>query len=84
MKTLRKSITPEANDTWESIAEQHLPLLDHEQAVAQLQSWNLHIFARRTINQGKNDAGTQPSNPILPSDILFLESPQTQRAEALS
>jgi hypothetical protein len=50
--------------------------------VAQLQSWNLHIFARRVVNQDSDSSG-QSSNPILPSDILFLEPPHTQTVEAL-
>jgi hypothetical protein len=42
-----------------------------EAAVAQLQSWNLHVFARRVIDDATGEMG----NPILPSDILFLEPP---------
>jgi hypothetical protein len=82
LKILRKSITPALNATWEAVAEQHLPALDRDQAVAQLQSWNLHIFARRVVNQD-SDSSRQSSNPILPSDILFLEPPHTQTVEAL-
>ncbi|MCH1555493.1 MAG: hypothetical protein L7T26_04610 [Pseudomonadales bacterium] len=70
MNSLRKSLTPKDGDTWLSIAERALPELDAETGVNHLQSWNLHIFARRTL--GDND---QPTNPILPSDIVFLEPP---------
>jgi len=82
LKILRKSITPALNATWEAVAEQHLPALDRDQAVAQLQSWNLHIFARRVVNPD-NDPSRNSSNPILPSDILFLEPPHTQAVETL-
>ena len=47
MDTLRQSIHPAPGDTWATIAETHLPGEDSEQAISQLQSWNLHIFARR-------------------------------------
>jgi len=70
METLRKSIHPEAGATWQSLAETHLSELDTDQAVSQLQSWNLHIFARRIAPRNG-----QPANPILPSDIVFLEPP---------
>ena len=47
MDTLRQSIHPAPGDTWATIAEAHLPDEDSERAISQLQSWNLHIFARR-------------------------------------
>ena len=67
----RQSIHPHAGDTWESIAERELSDQAQETAVAQLQSWNLHVFARRIIDDATGEMG----NPILPSDILFLEPP---------
>ena len=67
----RQSIHPQAGDTWASIAERELSDQPHETAVAQLQSWNLHVFARRIIDDATGEMG----NPILPSDILFLEPP---------
>ncbi len=67
----RRSIHPQANDTWQSIAQRELPDETLEAAVAQLQSWNLHVFARRVIDDATGEMG----NPILPSDILFLEPP---------
>ncbi len=71
MDTLRQSIHPAPGDTWATIAEAHLPDEDSERAISQLQSWNLHIFARRIAQ--KPDGS--PANPILPSDIVFLEPP---------
>ena len=62
---------PQTGDTWASIAERELSEQSQEAAVAQLQSWNLHVFARRIIDDATGEMG----NPILPSDILFLEPP---------
>ena len=67
----RRSIHPQAGDTWFSIAEREFSGQQREVAVAQLQSWNLHVFARRVIDDATGEMG----NPILPSDILFLEAP---------
>ena len=73
--TRRLSIHPQAGDTWASIAERELSEQPQEAAVAQLQSWNLHVFARRIIDDATGEMG----NPILPSDILFLEPPLAAR-----
>ena len=62
---------PLTDDTWETIAQREMPDTPAEEAVAQLQSWNLHVFARRVID----DSTGQMGNPILPSDLLFLEPP---------
>lgn len=67
----RRSIHPQAGDTWQTIAKREMPSEPAEAAVAQLQSWNLHVFARRVIDDATGEMG----NPILPSDILFLEPP---------
>lgn len=67
----RRSIHPQAEDTWQRIAQREMPKERLETAVAQLQSWNLHVFARRVIDDATGEMG----NPILPSDILFLEPP---------
>lgn len=67
----RRSIHPQAGDTWQTIAKREMPSEPAEVAVAQLQSWNLHVFARRVIDDATGEMG----NPILPSDILFLEPP---------
>ena len=73
MKTDRKSIFPEAEDTWASIAARELTDTSQEDAVAKIQSWNLHVFARRAPDDDAPRAG----NPILPSDVIFLEAPLT-------
>ena len=62
---------PLTDDTRETIALREMPGTPSEEAVAQLQSWNLHVFARRVID----DSTGQMGNPILPSDLLFLEPP---------
>ena len=67
----RRSVHPQAGDTWKTIAKREMPLEPAEVAVAQLQSWNLHVFARRVIDDATGEMG----NPILPSDILFMEPP---------
>ncbi len=71
MKTVRKSIFPEAEDTWATIAARELTDIGEDEAVAKIQSWNLHVFARRAPDDGAPRAG----NPILPSDVIFLEAP---------
>lgn len=71
MEPLRQSILPKPNDTWESIATRNLGQLNQDVAIAQLQSWNLHIFARRVLTE---DGELQ--QPILPSDIVFIEPPK--------
>ena len=68
----RKSIFPEGQDTWESIAQRELPGMGSEEAVGILQSWNLHVFMRPAAAKGSSRAG----NPILPSDIIFVAPPQ--------
>ena len=75
--TRRLSIHPQAGDTWASIAERELSEQPQEAAVAHLQSWNLHVFARRIIDDATGEMG----NPILPSDILFLEPPLAARLQ---
>lgn len=75
--TRRLSIHPQAGDTWASIAERELSEQPQEAAVIQLQSWNLHVFARRIIDDATGEMG----NPILPSDILFLEPPLAARLQ---
>ena len=70
MKTVRSCVFPEADDTWESLAAKALPDQPVEEAVSSLQSWNLHVFARRAPTEGP-----RAGNPILPSDIIFFEAP---------
>ena len=67
----RRSIHPEAEDTWQSIAARELKDLPQDQALTALQSWNLHVFMRPAAPADSPRAG----NPILPSDVIFLEAP---------
>ena len=71
MKAVRKSIFPGAEDTWTSIAERELAETDQDEAISKIQSWNLHVFARRAPDGDSPRSG----NPILPSDVIFLEPP---------
>ena len=64
----RHSIHPHAGDTWASIAERELSEQPREAAVAQLQSWNLHVFARRVIDDATGEMG----NPILPLSLIHI------------
>jgi hypothetical protein len=67
---VRRSLFPQESDTWASIAKRELG--DAEDVnVGLLQSWNLHVFARAAAPVGSPRAG----NPILPSDVIFLEPP---------
>ena len=68
-KSVRRSIFPSEGDTWEHIAERKLA--GDDEAVGHLQSWNLHVFMRPAAPEGSPRAG----NPILPSDVIFLEPP---------
>ena len=71
LSTQRKSTLPLPEDTWETIAARELPDLDLAAATSALQSWNLHVFMRPAAPEGSPRAG----NPILPSDVIFLEAP---------
>ncbi|MBA58929.1 MAG: hypothetical protein CMQ40_07125 [Gammaproteobacteria bacterium] len=73
LSEIRKSIYPEADDTWESIANREMQGMKTEEAVSLLQSWNLHVFMRTLPGPGSPREG----NPILPSDIIFVENPKT-------
>lgn len=74
MSEIRKSIFAAANDTWESIAAREMPKQDSDEAIASLQSWNLHVFARPKPPAGSVREGNQ----ILPSDVIFLEPPKAK------
>ena len=71
LSTVRRSILPRAGDDWAAIAARELAGVGEEQAVQQLQSWNLHVFMRAPAAEGSPRAG----NPILPSDVIFVEPP---------
>ncbi|MFM2421486.1 MAG: hypothetical protein RL291_16 [Pseudomonadota bacterium] len=71
LSKVRKSILPRKGDTWQTIAQRALPRVEESEAVAQLQSWNLHVFMRAAGAAG----GVRGGNPILPSDVIFIEPP---------
>jgi hypothetical protein len=74
LSRVRRSILPKAGDTWQSIAKRELPGMAEADAVASLQSWNLHVFMRAVGAIG----GVKIENPVLPSDIIFVEPPLGQ------
>lgn len=61
----RRHVSASPGEDLEAIARRCLP--DHrlEDALRDLQSWNLHLFAR------------QPSGVVLGADVVFLEPPLT-------
>lgn len=65
------SILPRADDTWETIAGRELAGKSLEEAVNLLQSWNLHVFMRA----GPPSGSAREGNPILASDVIFVEPP---------
>lgn len=71
LSVVRRSIQPGGDDTWASIAARELPTMAEAEAVSALQSWNLHVFMRPSAPEGSPRAG----NPVLPSDVIFLEPP---------
>jgi hypothetical protein len=72
LSRIRRSIHPEAADTWQTIAARELPQLAQHEAVQLLQSLNLHVFMRPAPPEGSPRSG----NPILPSDVIFIEPPR--------
>jgi len=71
LSEVRRFIFPRADDSWASIAQRELKDLPGEAAVSQLQSWNMHVFMRPAAPSDSPRHG----NPILPSDVIFLEPP---------
>jgi hypothetical protein len=69
-RVVRRSLFPQEADTWVSIAERELGGAD-DGKIGLLQSWNMHVFARAAAPAGSPREG----NPILPSDVIFLEPP---------
>ncbi len=74
LSKVRNSVLPAADDTWETIARTALPEIETEAAIGMLQSWNLHVFMRPAPPAASPRAG----NPILPSDVIFVEAPAVQ------
>lgn len=75
LSRVRRSVLPQAGDTWASIAARELPEMDGKAAVSSLQSWNLHVFMRAVGAAG----GVRGDNPILPSDVIFVEPPLAKK-----
>ena len=71
LNTVRRSTFPLEGDTWDSIAAREFPQQDPATVAGQLQSWNMHVFMRPAAAAGSPREG----NPILPSDVIFLEPP---------
>ncbi len=72
LSDVRKSILPQGGDSWASIARRELPATPEADAVGMLQSWNLHVFMRAAGGVGR----MRGDNPILPSDVIFIEPPR--------
>ncbi len=72
LSPVRKSILPQGGDTWQSIAQRELPGTPESDAMSMLQSWNLHVFMRSAGGVGR----LRSDNPILPSDVIFVEPPR--------
>lgn len=75
LSPVRRAVRPQADDTWQSIAARELPDMAEAEAVQLLQSLNLHVFMRPAAPPGSPREG----NPILPSDMIFVEPPTAQR-----
>ncbi|MEQ9505778.1 MAG: hypothetical protein RLO80_05870 [Hyphomonas sp.] len=71
LSKVRRSILPQGGDTWQTIAARMLPGTAEDEAVSNLQSWNLHVFMRASGAAGS----VRGPNPILPSDVIFIEPP---------
>lgn len=72
LNKVRRSTFPREGDTWDAIAAREFPSQDPATMVSQLQSWNMHVFMRPAAAPGSPREG----NPILASDVIFLEPPQ--------
>ncbi|HPU15033.1 MAG TPA: hypothetical protein PK808_03030 [Polymorphobacter sp.] len=72
LSVVRKSVLPLSGDTWATIASRELPGTAENDAVSMLQSWNLHVFMRAAGGVGR----MRGDNPILPSDVIFIEPPR--------
>jgi hypothetical protein len=68
----RRFIHPQEGDTWATIAARELPAMPADEAQKLLQSCNLHVYMRPAAPAGSPRHG----NPILPSDVIFVEPPQ--------
>ncbi len=73
LSRVRRWVAPMVGDTWAGLAGRELPGTPQAEAISQLQSWNLHVFMRAAIQIDGQ------ANPILPSDVIFLEPPLSHR-----
>jgi len=60
----RRFLTPLPDETAEQLAARALPDLGASEAIALIESWNLHIFGMR-----------KPRGLLLGSDVVFVEPP---------
>ncbi len=60
----RRFVTPQPDETLETLAARALPDEPVESAADQIKSWNLHVFAMR-----------KPAGLLLGSDVIFVEPP---------
>jgi hypothetical protein len=71
LSPVRRWVQPAGGEGWAEIAARALPDMPPADAVSRLQSWNLHVFLRAPAAASSPRAG----NPVLPSDIIFIEPP---------
>lgn len=69
LSRVRASVIPAMEDSWADLAGRALPGTSQAEAVARLQSWNLHVFMR-AANPARPSA-----TPFLPTDVIFIEPP---------
>ena len=69
LSRVRRFVLPQPGDSWADIARREMASVPELEAVSSLQSWNLHVFMRASMRSGG------ASNPILPSDVIFVEPP---------
>ena len=62
----RRFVTPQPDETLETLAARALPDEPVESAGDRIKSWNLHVFAMR-----------KPAGLLLGSDVIFVEPPIT-------
>ena len=60
----RRFVTPEPEETLETLAARALPGEPLEESVERVRGWNLHVFGMR-----------QPRGLLLVSDVVFVEPP---------
>ncbi|WP_448586222.1 hypothetical protein [Thermaurantiacus sp.] len=76
LSRVRRWVRPGPEEGLPEIARRVMPGLPEAEAISRLQSWNLHLFLRAPAAAGSPRAG----NPVLPSDIVFVEPPLAAEA----